>query len=316
MKDLYGIGAVSKRTGLTPANIRMWEKRYEVVEPVRSGTNRRFYRPEDVERLTLLKTLTEGGHSISNIAEMSMEELRKRVAEEMPKGVKRKGPSLSVEPGKLMVIGPGLEGLVAGQEILEAELVGSFEGMEEVEEKLPETELLVVNTETLFPETIAKVREVVQKCQAARTILIYRFTSSKTVQALAKTIKNLTLWKGPVENGALRRECVVQLNSLRQPLDNAALTLAEPIPERIYDLDQLNRIARVPTSIECECPQHLAGLLQSLSAFEKYSEECEDRNPDDALLHAFLHRTTAQARRSLEEALRHLVLVEGIELGD
>ena len=55
-------------------------------------------------------------------------------------------------------------------------------------------------------------------------------------------------------------------------------------------------------------------LLQSLSAFETYSQECEDRNPEDALLHAFLHRTTAHVRRIMEEALRHLVRVEGIRV--
>jgi len=314
MDDLYGIGAVAKRTGLTPAGIRMWEKRYGVVEPVRSGTNRRLYRGVDVERLALLKTLTDGGHAISNIVELALEELRKRVSEEVPKGMTRKGPEILVERGRLLVIGRGLDGLIGKHEILEAELVGELGSLEEVGEELPETDLLVVNTETLFPETMAKVREVVASCGAARTILLYRFTSSKTVRALAKTIDHLSLWKGPVENARLRRECVVQLNSLREPQSATAFTLAEPIPARLYELDQLTRIANIPTTIECECPQHLAGLLQSLSAFEQYSQECEDRNPDDALLHAFLHRTTAQARRTLEEALRHLVLVEGIEL--
>ena len=57
----------------------------------------------------------------------------------------------------------------------------------------------------------------------------------------------------------------------------------------------------------------MASLLQSLCAFEKYSDDCEERNPEDALLHSYLHRTTAKARRSMEEALRHLILTEGID---
>ena len=90
--------------------------------------------------------------------------------------------------------------------------------------------------------------------------------------------------------------------------------MPEDIPERIYTTDQLLKFARVSTSVDCECPQHLAGLLQGLAAFEKYSSECEDRNPQDAALHAFLHRATANVRRTMEDALQHLARVEGIEL--
>ena len=86
------------------------------------------------------------------------------------------------------------------------------------------------------------------------------------------------------------------------------------IPERLYDANQLVKLTQVASAVECECPQHMAGLLQSLSAFETYSQECEDRNPEDALLHAFLHRTTAHVRPIMEEALRHLVRVEGIRV--
>jgi hypothetical protein len=54
--------------------------------------------------------------------------------------------------------------------------------------------------------------------------------------------------------------------------------------------------------------------LQGLAAFEKYSSECEDRNPADAALHSFLHRTTAAVRRSMEEALDYVVQAEGLSV--
>ena len=87
-----------------------------------------------------------------------------------------------------------------------------------------------------------------------------------------------------------------------------------PIPDRLYDADQLARLSRISSTIECECPQHMAELLKGLTAFEKYSQECEDRNADDSLLHAFLHRTTAHVRRTMEEALRHLIQSEGLKI--
>ena len=64
----YGIGAVSKMTGLTDHTIRVWERRYEAVVADRTDTGRRLYSEDDVEKLTLLKRLTDGGVGISQVA--------------------------------------------------------------------------------------------------------------------------------------------------------------------------------------------------------------------------------------------------------
>jgi methanogenic corrinoid protein MtbC1 len=56
--------------------IRVWEKRYGAVEPERTGTNRRLYSEEQVERLSLLRDITRNGHSIGNVAKLPTEKLR------------------------------------------------------------------------------------------------------------------------------------------------------------------------------------------------------------------------------------------------
>jgi hypothetical protein len=86
------------------------------------------------------------------------------------------------------------------------------------------------------------------------------------------------------------------------------------IPERAFSDEQLVRAARISPAVKCECPQHLASLLSSLVAFERYSEQCEDRSSEDAALHAYLHRTTAQCRSWMEAALAEVLVQEGIEL--
>jgi len=73
---IYTIRYISQRTGLTPHVIRAWEKRYEAVVPHRSPKNRRLYSEEDVQRLQLLKKLTEAGHSISQVAPLDSKKLR------------------------------------------------------------------------------------------------------------------------------------------------------------------------------------------------------------------------------------------------
>ena len=124
----------------------------------------------------------------------------------------------------------------------------------------------------------------------------------------------MTLLKAPVTDKQLRRECLVKLGGGQLETNTIRLDESAPIPDRLYSPAQLSKLTRISTTVDCECPQHLAGLLQGLTAFEKYSSECEDRNPEDAKLHAFLHRTTATVRRTMEEALDHIVKAEGIRL--
>jgi MerR family transcriptional regulator, light-induced transcriptional regulator len=64
----HSINIAAKRSGLTPHVIRVWEKRYDAVTPIRTGTNRRQYSDEDIQRLALLREATLTGHKISNIA--------------------------------------------------------------------------------------------------------------------------------------------------------------------------------------------------------------------------------------------------------
>lgn len=75
LAKLYSIRAVEAKTGLTQHTIRAWERRYGVVSPQRTDTNRRVYDETDVEKLSLLRAVLAAGHSISNVAHLSAEEL-------------------------------------------------------------------------------------------------------------------------------------------------------------------------------------------------------------------------------------------------
>jgi MerR family transcriptional regulator, light-induced transcriptional regulator len=73
---MYNINSVSNITGLSAFVIRAWEKRYNVVIPGRTATNRRFYSEEDIEKLKLLKEAVDKGNNIGNIAHLSVPALR------------------------------------------------------------------------------------------------------------------------------------------------------------------------------------------------------------------------------------------------
>lgn len=78
----HPIRVVASRTGLSPDTLRVWERRYGVVEPGRSDGGQRLYSDADVERLTLLVRATGAGRNISQVADLSDAELRRLVAED------------------------------------------------------------------------------------------------------------------------------------------------------------------------------------------------------------------------------------------
>lgn len=66
---------VAQRSGLTPDVLRVWERRYGAVTPVRSPGGQRHYTDADLERLTLLARATRTGRQIGSLVALSNEEL-------------------------------------------------------------------------------------------------------------------------------------------------------------------------------------------------------------------------------------------------
>ena len=77
----HTIGVVARRTGLSTHAIRVWERRYGLIEPVRTPTNRRLYSDADVRLLRTLKHATDAGHSIGSISHLPLDDLQQLVVE-------------------------------------------------------------------------------------------------------------------------------------------------------------------------------------------------------------------------------------------
>lgn len=78
------IRAVSLATGINENTLRAWERRYQVVEPSRAADGRRLYSRQDIEKIGLLWNLVQRGHLISQLAPLSVSQLRKLCAELSP----------------------------------------------------------------------------------------------------------------------------------------------------------------------------------------------------------------------------------------
>ncbi len=49
--DRYTIADLEKLTGIMAGTIRIWERRYRIIKPHRTDTNRRWYDDDDLRRI-------------------------------------------------------------------------------------------------------------------------------------------------------------------------------------------------------------------------------------------------------------------------
>jgi len=78
---VYSIKDLEKLSGIKAHTIRIWEKRYGLVEPSRTDTNIRFYNDIDLKRILNIAFLNRNGYKISHIAQLKEAEINERINE-------------------------------------------------------------------------------------------------------------------------------------------------------------------------------------------------------------------------------------------
>jgi MerR family transcriptional regulator, light-induced transcriptional regulator len=77
----YSIKDLEKLSGIKAHTLRIWEKRYGIINPTRTDTNIRFYTNDDLKRILNISFLNHNGIKISRIAGMTDGEIELKVAE-------------------------------------------------------------------------------------------------------------------------------------------------------------------------------------------------------------------------------------------
>lgn len=313
---LYGIGAVSRLTGLTDHTIRVWERRYSAVTTTRADNGRRQYTEADVQKLALLKRLTEHGIAISGVAGDSVDELRHRV-ESLRELVADAEPRAL----RIAVLGDFLPRQLREQEsgaALDIRIADSSRERFAADLHQQPVDVIVLERPVLDDETLAEMRQHLAGSSAAQGMIVYSFGRSRDVRAAAD--EGIVALRAPVGADELR-DAATRSASVARDLPAIAATddeplsaqdLTAPVAARRFSPQQLANLASATSGIDCECSRHLAQLVSDLSAFEIYSDRCANRDDDEAALHRFLHRTTAEARALVELALHRLAEAEGL----
>lgn len=74
----YKIKDLETLTGIKAHTIRIWEKRYNILEPNRTDTNLRLYSDRELQDILLVSLLNQNGYKISIIADLSRDERIRR----------------------------------------------------------------------------------------------------------------------------------------------------------------------------------------------------------------------------------------------
>lgn len=314
----YGIGTVARLTGLTTHTIRAWENRHGAVTATRDTAGRRRYAPADVERLTKLKQLVDLGERIGGLAQRSAEELDARLA------ALDTSPALAplrVAPLRIGIYGAGaagLEQLIVGKanHVAAADVRADATPATLVDES-PDVDCVLLDMASVSPAVIEQLEMLTRRSAGTSLILVYSFARDQDLRRLAAagTIIVRSPTTAPDIKRALDEAGQIRASArvLDRVIDSVAPQHRSGETER-FTAAELTKIGSISTSIDCECPHHLATVISNLRAFERYSAECANLNEEDEAMHEYLYRETVRASHIIENALRQLMAYEDIEL--
>lgn len=304
-------GTAARLAGLPVTTLRVWERRYGVVAAPKTPTGQRLYSTLDVQRLALLKQLSDRGHAIGTIAGLALGELR---------GLAATAPARSAAAAAV----PGLHLVVVGRSVAhklqavgatprhvhddlaqaEAQQAGGTPPNGSAGAEAPD--VLVVHLPSLHPALAERALGLAKQQGAATLIVLYAFGS----EAVAESLR--------AAGAIVRREPCTGRELLRL-LASAANT---PTPAsgtrmpsaRRYSDEQLASLGEQPSTVLCECPRHLAEIVTQLAHFEQYSADCDARSPADSALHRHLGSLAGAARVMFEQALDRVIAEEGLQV--
>lgn len=75
----YSIKDLETLSGIKAHTIRIWEKRYSLLNPERTDTNIRYYTDDDLKHILNVSFLVRGGYKISKVAKWEQDKIKETV---------------------------------------------------------------------------------------------------------------------------------------------------------------------------------------------------------------------------------------------
>nr|WP_315222526.1 MerR family transcriptional regulator [uncultured Duganella sp.] len=305
----YRSGVAARLAGLPVETLRVWERRYGVSDVDRSPHGQRLYSADQVRRLGLLKRVVDQGHAIGTVARLAADELI-ALAGAAPSPA---GPGAITQTLKIAVAGAALaRRLGAIRTSPELDIVASCFQLEGAAEAMAgvSADVLLIESSEMSADALPQIQAARRAMQVRTVVVLYRFCDSATVRRLRE--HGCLVARAPSDAAEVAVLCSTALSGAARPPPGPSTA---PPPRRLDD-QALAALSSASSSINCECPRHLADILMMLASFERYSYQCQNRNASDAALHEDLGRSAGHARVMMEQALERLAYAEGLPLPD
>lgn len=301
----YSIGVVARLTGLTTHTLRMWERRYGLGASKRTDSGQRQFTKVDLDHLKLVKMLVDEGMRIGDIAKLP----KKTLSAMRLQNNTRVFDLSSIESIDTIVMGSALcdyfTSHIKRYPQLNIEIPElAVENWLLQHSHTSTARIVILQLDTIKKSAISSLTEL---AKGGRSIHIqYQFAIPEQLALLQSQGINLFREKPAMELiDSLVKKSIEQQTTkslLKQSAEEFDVDLPSQKP-RYFDQSQLDEAETLSRRLACECPAHLAKIINNLNAFEDYSQECGAENWQQAATHACLYAYTSQARHLMEKAL-------------
>ena len=316
---LHKIGAVSSLSGVPTPTLRVWEVRYATFTPLKTQGRHRLYSDDDVLKATLLKRLTEQGHAISNIANLSSQALNNLLMQQQSSNRIQVHRQLEDRTISMAIVGLALAGRIESKkftlsfnnhEIKVADIFNDLSDALGAEFEQP-TQILLIKTNSLHAGIEVDIHKLAQRCQALQVIVLYNYGQQNIIESMK--FSGMIVRREPISDSDLA-DLINSVLLVGAEQKNSGFVVGAVIPQRKYSDATLAKVAAISSNVLCECPRHVAEIIAQLASFEQYTHECLNKSTEDAHLHAHLSSVSGSARALFESALEMVAKHEGIEL--
>ncbi len=155
-----------------------------------------------------------------------------------------------------------------------------------------------------------RLRGALERIGAELNIVTYSFARRALIRSLQS--QQVRVLQSPITLEVLQAHLApLVIRNVQQSARKELSMDPSPVPPR-FSREQLGKLMEVASSVQCECPNHLAQVVERLQAFEAYSKDCENKNDADRAIHAALYKASAGARLEMEKALEVLIKHENL----
>ena len=316
---LHKIGAVSNMSGVPAPTLRIWESRYDCFTPHKTEGKHRLYTDDDVLKATLLKRLTDNGHSISSVAALTSTALNELLQKQQSANQRKK---LTEHPGS--TVSMAVVGLTLASRIESKKFTLGFQHhaiqvtdiYNTLSQALESTgphkpQILLIQCISLHAGVQVDIHRLAEMHGALQVIVLYSFGQEPIIAAMKRC--GMIVRRDPISDADLAD--LVNSVLLIDPAQSAVgLNSGTLIPQRKFNDLTLMRVSGISTNVLCECPRHVAEIIAQLANFEQYSHDCLNKSSEDAHIHAYLSSVSGSARALFESALEMVAQHEGIDL--